>query len=140
MNKKTSVITALILLTGFLITTTLWALTPTKTQTLEAHVKIADYVGVNLDTDKLYFGTLKPGSTADRSISIKTSNKAVTTITTKGEISDWLIASKTIIKTTPGKEENIKFTIITPKNATKGNHTGTIIVKTYPWIAGIIIK
>ena len=75
MNKTTkkhllflfSVILLIIFLTIFIY----YLNHPVTKQTIPINLTVGDYTGVNLDTDMLHFGTLKPGSTAQRPVHLR---------------------------------------------------------------------
>lgn len=71
----------LIFLTVFLYT----FFHPVTRQTIPMDVTVGDYLGVNLDDDALHFGTLNPGSSAQRGVLLRADSYAVAvTLTVEG--------------------------------------------------------
>ncbi|MBN1156298.1 hypothetical protein JXA85_01660 [Candidatus Woesearchaeota archaeon] len=95
--------------------------------TVDAHVEIGDYVGFNLDTDKLYFGTVFPGGSAERAIQISHHLKepSLVTIRIDGPIATW-IEPEYYSFFLYNQTKDIMFRIYPPRDAAFGNHTSTI--------------
>jgi hypothetical protein len=95
--------------------------------TVEAHVEVNDYVGFNLDTDKLYFGTVFPGGASERAIYVSYYKKepAYVTVSVTGPIADW-IEPKPDRFLIYNETREVMFRITPPKDAVLGNHTSTI--------------
>lgn len=72
MRKPNSLLTLLIVLSFvFLVSLTIFVyyqFHPITKQIIPIDLAIGDYTGINLDKDALHFGTLKPGSTAQRPV------------------------------------------------------------------------
>ena len=60
-------IPAIALITSFAYT--IWQID--EVHTIEAHVQVASYFGMNRNTDKLYLGTVKPPGSAFRNFTVK---------------------------------------------------------------------
>ena len=116
---------ALLVAGGVVITT------PLRTQTIQMHVKVADYVGINLDTDKLYFGTVSPGNKGTRDLDISSSFDTVVRFSAQGDIGAWVSAVPTTLEIDKGETQKAYFVVKVPANATPGNHTGTLTVRFY---------
>jgi len=57
---------------------------------INATLNIGDYVGFNLDKDKLHFGTIKGSGYAERVVSLTPQRDGYIYITAEGTLSDWL--------------------------------------------------
>lgn len=99
--------------------------TPLFTKEIETHVKVDDYVGVNLDTDKLYFGTISSKSVGSRSLTITSDTKAAVHIKLTGDIGTWMTSDAKNIFIENGSK-NVQFAIRVPENTAHGNYTGEI--------------
>ena len=99
-----------------------------EVKTIDMHVKVEDYVGFNLDTDKLYFGTVMPGGSAKRSISIfhNYTYPVKVKIFIQGYISNWVKADKTEFTVQPNEKLDVPFNVYVPKETPYGNYTGKI--------------
>ncbi len=95
---------------------------------IPATVNVGGYIGVNVDTDKLYFGTLGAGNYAERSIHIENykCGKCIVTIKSKGEISRWLGYSDAKFRIFKGEIKTVNVTLSIPKNAHEGTYDGTV--------------
>lgn len=114
---------------------TLWLLEPVRVESLEAHVHVDDYVGFNLDTDKLYFGTVSPGGTGQRSMSLQSNEDFFVKVSVDGPLDGWLSPDEwSFMLTPPGRE--VQFTIIVPENTSVGNYTSTIDFIFYKPVVG----
>jgi hypothetical protein len=94
---------------------------------VEAHVEVGDYVGFNLDTDKLYFGTVFPGGKAERGIIIQhyKTGPSIVTIRVEGDASRW-ITPKYPAFVLFNETKEVVFTVHPPSDAAYGNYTATI--------------
>lgn len=107
----------------------------------ETEVIVGDYVGINVDTDKVYFGTVFPGSTSARTVYINTAlSEGKPFISIEGNISDWIYADFIDETNTDGAGRNITVRLysIIPENAAPGRYMGVIrvyILKQDNWIA-----
>lgn len=104
-------------------------------KTIEMHVKVDDYVGFNLDTDKLYFGTVMPGGSAKRSIKISNhyGYEIKVKIYTGGIISNWVYLNNTKFILQPNETIDVPFTVNVPKDTPYGNYTGKIKIVFTRW-------
>ncbi|MBD3209643.1 hypothetical protein GF367_04480 [Candidatus Woesearchaeota archaeon] len=112
---------------------------PVRTETIAMHVKVDDYVGINLDTDKVYFGTVSPGNEGTRDVNLVSSCRSVVTFTPTGEMSPWVkaVPSSTIIE--KDEEQKVYFVVAIPQNTPFGNYTGEIRIDFYRPILNIFI-
>ena len=83
-------------------------------------------VGFNLNTDKLYFGTVMPGGSGKRAINIfhNYTYPIKVKIFITGYISNWVKADKTEFTVQPNETINVPFTVNVPKGTPYGNYTG----------------
>ncbi len=109
-------------------------LTPFNHYTFQSHVKVADYVGINLDNDKLYFGSVFPGGHARRSIVVSSPVNAFVTVSKAGDSAGWII-SKPYFFINASDNVTIDFVVFVPSNASFGNYTSNITLKFYTPIA-----
>jgi len=105
-------------------------LIPTNTENINVFINVGDYVGFNVDTDALYFGTLPPGNSANRNINIyhdmNFPKKVI--ITPYGEVSEWLTFSENNFWLQPEEYKQVNIKIAVPKNMELGNYTGNISI------------
>jgi len=100
------------------------------TQKMPISVSVADYLGINVDSDSLKFGTIPPGSNGKRKITIinpfNLTVKAETEV--QGEIKDWISYYPTTFYLNQNKGKEIEITINIPQNQEFGNYSGTFAV------------
>jgi len=119
-------LTSASLLTLFIILTILVITTPLYQETLPAHVKVDKYIGINLDTDKVYFGTITPGNTGTRGVTLTSGEERFVIITTSGDAGEWITTTRKTFTITRGEEKAIPFTITIPPDAPNGEYNATI--------------
>ena len=100
---------------------------------LPATINVGGYLGFNIDTDKLYFGTLKAGGTASRDFSVENfgCGKCLIVIKSSGPISKWLSLSENKFKMVKGEKKAIYVDVVIPGGTPEGTYNGT--VKIYFW-------
>ena len=95
---------------------------------IDTTVAVGGELGFNVDTDKLYFGTLLPGGHAERSLDIDSlaCKKCLVVINKNGELADWLdlSADKFVIKQWERKSVNVVLSV--PEDASEGTYNGTL--------------
>ncbi len=97
---------------------------------IEIDMAVGDRVGINLDTDKLWFGTLKPGSTAIRSIDIKNDYEFPITVklSVEGELEERIRISKSFINLEPGQTTKVEISANVPVKKKYGNYTSKLVI------------
>ncbi len=113
-------------------------LTPWKIQSFEAHVKVGDYVGINLDVDKLYFGTVMKGGVGKRGIIVNSPRNAFVLFSKEGSAADWIVSPKSVFLTA-GQNKSVEFEIKVPSDAKKGNYTANISLMFYNPLAETLL-
>ena len=68
-------------------------------------LNVGDYVGLNTDTDKIYFGTVPKGGYSYRELYLTSADEGVLFITVKGEINDLIYLQYSIYRI--GRNETI---------------------------------
>ncbi|MEW6063215.1 MAG: hypothetical protein AB1571_02500 [Nanoarchaeota archaeon] len=94
---------------------------------LEMDLKVGDYVGFNVNTDKIYFGIVPKGASSKRIITITNFNiSSNIIIEKKGEFADWVYLDEKTFLMKPNEIKNITVTVTVPKNAKYGNYTSKL--------------
>lgn len=95
-------------------------------------VNATNRIGINVtkETDVLPFGTMPPGSTSSKNITLSNMNVKPRKIIIKlyGEMKDWTIVSKNNFVIEGGRNETVKVAVIVPENARAGSYSGKIKV------------
>ncbi|HIJ99790.1 TPA: hypothetical protein H1011_03130 [archaeon] len=97
-------------------------------QKLDMHLTVGNRLGFNVDSDAVYFGTIFPGGTSTREITIfnNETRDAYVTIGAKGELSGWVSLSRNNF-TIPGKSgTSFKVTASPPGSAAQGNYSAVL--------------
>lgn len=76
----------------------------------DSSVIVGDYVGLNGDVDKIYFGTIPKGGLGTRFISISSDVEGYIYITASGELSDELYSGERLSKIYPS--QNVGMSIV----------------------------
>jgi hypothetical protein len=139
-KKMLMVLAGVSLLCCVLLFFVFWLMTPLAVQTNDLHVKVDDYVGINLDTDKLYFGTVTPGSGSRRDMTIAAEKGAFVQVAVEGPIAPWVTIDKTAFSLAPGISEKITFSVAVPNNTSFGNYTGLVYVRMFRRGAALFLE
>ncbi|MGM5487733.1 MAG: hypothetical protein ACQESG_02175 [Nanobdellota archaeon] len=99
-------------------------------QTLDIHIRVDDYLGMNTDTDRLWFGTISPGSHGKRYVNVTNPKDypVVVDFSVKGDVSGWIRISDNGFALQPNGSKKLRVFAQVPKTASFGNYTGTLYV------------
>ncbi|VVB78292.1 Uncharacterised protein [uncultured archaeon] len=89
---------------------------------------VSDVTGFDLNKNELTFGSIKPGSSSSRDLIIQNNfdRKVFVTLTSVGNISNYLIVSQNDFILGPKEAKNITFTVFSYKNQSFGIYSGKI--------------
>lgn len=106
-------------------------LTYTEDIDLTMQLQVSDYVGFNIDTDAIYFGTVTPGGSSERIVTINNTEQYSTRvrILTGGDLAQWVSASENNFRINPLEERNITLKVKVPANTSYGNYTGIVKIR-----------
>lgn len=105
----------------------------TESYTLDMHLTIGNATGVNVATDAIYFGTIKPEDSVTKIITIENSEqKHKVVIEASGELREW-IHYEPILFMGPGEKKELHLTAAIPKDTGYGTYHGKLKVKFYRW-------
>jgi hypothetical protein len=98
---------------------------------MKTTLNVSDYVGINLDTDKLHFGTVFPGGYSVREVTINSSQEgfvyvAVQETAVQGGFSDWIFVSSQGKFVDAESPATLMFTAKSPNDAKPGNYGSTL--------------
>ena len=100
-----------------------------KIQDYDLHVHVDNYLGVNVDSDKIWFGTVPPGNGAKRTLLMFGSNERDVLVKYKvyGDLKDWVSVEDNFFILRKGERRNITIRVDIPEDAELGqNYTGTL--------------
>jgi hypothetical protein len=98
-------------------------------RSIETDVTVQDAGAFNLDADKLHFGGIAPGNSAQRRVHLKSDDPARVKITVSGAIAPFLSVSENNFNLEKNETRTITFTAAIPENTTYGKYSGRIIVR-----------
>lgn len=102
-------------------------LRPVESRTMEVEFSVGDTTGINVDTDKLYFGRIVRGGSAQRTVNIE--NGYIFPLRVKifasKEIIDYIFLDNEFI-VEPGKVTHVPITLNVPLDMPYGNYSGKI--------------
>lgn len=103
-------------------------------KTLNYTMNISDYVGINLDTDKLHFGTISPGGNSNRKLTINSDLEGYVFITSSNP--EFIYVNNQGLKLNNNSIQ-IDFFADIPKNTTQQNIERTltfyVLKNKHPW-------
>lgn len=85
------------------------------------------YVGFDLNKQNLTFGTLSPGSSSTKVVTMEYSKQAITYVWAEGDLSSWVIISPKKFEIMPNTSQDVSFTILAPITAKEGEYNGKIV-------------
>ena len=101
-------------------------------QTIPYNLKVEGFntVGININTEKLYFGVIPAGSGAERSMTLTSTSDypLKATILIRGEHADWIAPEVNNILLSAQESESVKFYADVPADASFGNYSGEVMV------------
>ena len=120
------------------------SITYKEIRAIDMKVNIGDYVGFNLDTSYLEFGTMMPGGYSERTLDIHNDGniplRIEIEIIEKKDINyflgeyeqlpeQWIIISENNFLLKPGEGKSVKFSIKPKEGAEQGNYMAQSIIK-----------
>jgi len=136
MGKKISpyfvltVVLAAIILTLILTEKTEEACDTVETLVTSVKVKSSGgykHIGFDLNKQNLTFGTLSPGVSSERAVSVEYTKNATVYIWTEGNFSSWVSISPKTFEIEPGQQKEIRFTSLVPIIAREGEYNGKMV-------------
>lgn len=98
-----------------------------RIEEVQMDFEVDDYVGINTDADALHFGTVPPGNTGQRFVSLKNDNTfpVVITIAFKGEAGKYAWTEPELVLD-GGEARNITVSVAVPEDMAYGSYIGTV--------------
>ncbi|MGV8168613.1 MAG: hypothetical protein ACP5N3_00995 [Candidatus Nanoarchaeia archaeon] len=112
-----------------------WVIVYVKTAVIAVYdvnltLEVGDYVGFNLDKDKIHMGTVFPGGYSYRDVSLTSSEEGYFYITDTGNFTEWLSVSSQNLKINEGVMKIVTFTAWPGKDAKEGEYETTLKIYT----------
>jgi hypothetical protein len=101
-------------------------LTVVNLQEFEMRIKVADYVGVDVNTTVITFGTTMPGTLASRNLTFANNLTfpVKVELSTFGQMATWVFPEKNYFILQPGETMSMAVIARVPANTPFGNYTG----------------
>lgn len=134
---KLPIVIGILLGLALLLSAIALLLQPSDQISYETYVKVDDYVGINLQTDKIYFGTVSPGATGKRDITIGSEKMRYVRLQFEGVTAPWLSAQEMSFSFQGNKDIELQVNI--PSGTPYGNYTGSVNIKFYHPLARYLL-
>ncbi len=97
---------------------------------LDIQLTVANHLGFNTDTDKLYLGTIPQGNTGSRSIVIenKEYKKSVIRLKVFGELKNWVTVSENNFVLQKGESKTVKIEVSVPEDAEQKDYQSWLVI------------
>ncbi len=126
-SKKTNylLLAGIVILVLFSIWT--FRLRPIETRTLEVNFSVGSLTGITVETDKLYFGRIIPGGSAERVINIENGYgyPLKLKISATSNIKNYIFIDRDFV-IAPGSTAKIPITLNLPEDMPYGDYAGKI--------------
>lgn len=99
-------------------------------RSIEAEIMVSRHWGVNIDKDKLYLGSVRPGGEAYRNFTVTNTDQFEREIRiyTGGVMKEWARVNDQKFRLGPNETKHITFYLAVPKETAYGNYTSPIYV------------
>ena len=105
-----------------------------ETEELEMRLQVSDYVGFDVETSAIVFGTVPPGGMGQRDIIINNlaDEPRNILIRAEGGLSEWVSVSENMFLVLANEEKPVSVHVQVPEDAEFGNYTGTMKIHFFP--------
>lgn len=99
-------------------------------KTLDIQLTVANHLGFNADTDKLYLGTLPRGNMVSRYVIVENNEyeKSVIRLKIFGELKDWITVSDNNFVLKKGESKQVKVEATVPENAELKEYDSRLVI------------
>ena len=99
----------------------------------DLQIKVGGYAGFNTARDKIYFGTVPPGSTGQRNFTLNHTYSVPVKVnfTVEGDLAGWITISEVNFLLEPAKKKEIEIKATPPMNQPYGTYTGKLYANFY---------
>jgi len=94
----------------------------------EASVKVGDYVGINLDTDKIHFGTVFAGGHSKREVFVNTTTPGYVFLTVSGPMKNMIQTFDRFSNVQEGEQKSFVLYAAPPHDSEDGVYNSTVHV------------
>jgi len=108
-----------------------WALTPLSSSSVPVEVEVGDAVGIKLDADKLYFGTVPDGNMARRPVEVAVSEDSFVVLQPRGDISEWLYPDRRRFFLAGGDNSSVGVRLMVPRGTPDGVYRSELALVVY---------
>lgn len=99
-------------------------------KTLDIQLTVANHLGFNVDTDKLYLGTIPRGNIGSRGVIVDNYEyqKSVVRLKVHGELKDWITVSENNFVLEKGESKLIKVKVNVPEDSELKDYESKLII------------
>ena len=133
--KTTSLILAGAIAISIAITATAFFIFPPyETRELGMYLRVSDYIGFNVSTAAITFGTIPPGGAGERNIVVDNfaSGPRQVIIRAEGELAKWVFMGEKRFLIQGNESKTISIFVHVPADAEFGNYMGTLKILFFP--------
>ncbi len=125
--KKTNTVLLAIILILVLFIIWTFRVRPVETKTMDVKFSVGKTTGINVATDKIYFGRIVPGGSSERVVNVENgySFPVKVKVSASKEISPYIHLDKEYIAE-PGEITKVPITLKVPDYTPHGNYTGEL--------------
>ena len=124
MKNKLAILTGVVIVVCFL----LLFLAPYRVIEAQAYLTVTQSgVGINLDTDAIWFGSIPLGGSAKRPINISSSKNSRVIIRAEGVLADWMIVSENKFRIVSNEKKEVDIFVSVPTDAPLGFYNGKLV-------------
>lgn len=133
MKKNTVTRIAIVFITIFVISLVIsltFLAVIQEVRTLDIRLAVANRLGFNIDTDKIYFGTIPPENSGQRRVIIENREyrKSVIRLKVYGELKDWVTVSDNNFALKKGESKTVALKVAIPKDAELKDYKSKLII------------
>ena len=132
-NRNSVVILAVGIGLGALMGLLLFSFTLKEMREIEVQLQVSSTAGFNVDSDKIYFGSIPPTGHGQRQVILRNTHaqKALMRLRIHGEIAPWVKIDPAWVVLKPQDERPSTIHVFVPADAPAGNYSGTVEIITH---------
>ncbi|MBU4501667.1 MAG: hypothetical protein KKA79_03685 [Nanoarchaeota archaeon] len=133
MKKKTiiSLATILIIISVTLLVVSLTGIMVIQgIKTLDIQLTVANKIGFNIDTDKIYFGSIPPGNSGQKRVILENMGykKSVVRLKVRGQLKEWITVSDNNFILKKGESKLIEIKAVIPEDAELKDYEDKLVI------------
>jgi len=130
MKKSNAILILLILLflTIGVVSLLYFYITTIDIREVEMDLKVGNRIGINVGSDKIWFGMVTPGGSATRNIILTNDYPfpVLVKLMIYGDLKSYVSLSESNVVLEPNTKKEVSVTVFVPSDMRYGNYTGTL--------------